>query len=71
MTEQHENRGDADRIEDIARKFFQQNYSACSIESTAFQNNTWYVKVAVTLFGQNYSRTLTIDPKTGRIISCE
>src|SRR2546426_1764080 len=31
---------DASKVKDIARKFFQYNYSACSIESATLQNNT-------------------------------
>jgi len=56
---------------DITKKFFQYNYSACRIESTTLQNNTWSVQVSVTLFAQHSSKILTIDSKTGRIISCK
>ena len=60
---------DASKVKDIARKFFQYNYSACSIESATLQNNTWSVKALVTLFGQHSDKTLVIDSKTGRIIN--
>jgi len=62
---------DAGKVNDIARKFFLYNYSACRIESTTLQKNTWSVKVLVSLFGQNSDKTLLIDSKTGRIISCK
>lgn len=62
---------DGDKVKDLARKFFQYNYSACHIESATLQNNTWSVKVLVTLFCQHSNKTLAIDSKTGRIISCK
>jgi len=62
---------DAGKVENIAKEFFEYNYSACRIESAILQNNTWSVKVTVTLFGQHSSKTLTIDSKTGNIISCK
>ena len=62
---------DADKVVDITKKFFKYNYSACRIDGTTLQNNTWSVKVSVTLFGQHSSKTLVIDSKTGKIISCK
>jgi hypothetical protein len=55
----------------MATKFFQYNYSDCNIVNTALQNNTWYVKANVTLFGKQSSKMLVIDAKTGRIVSCK
>ena len=62
---------DVDKIKDLTRKFFQYNYSACRVESAILQNNTWSVKVLVTLFCQHSNKTLAIDSKTGKIISCK
>lgn len=62
---------DADKIIDIAKKFFQYNYSACRIENATLQNNIWSVKVSVTLFAQHSSKILAIDSKTGKIIGCK
>jgi hypothetical protein len=59
------------RIEQIARKSFQYNYSSYFIENTTLQNNTWIVKGTVTLFTKQSSKTLVIDAKTGKIITCK
>jgi hypothetical protein len=60
---------DAPKIEDLVKKFFQYNYGSCVIVSATLQDNTWSVKVNVTVFGNQSSKTLTIDSKTGKIIS--
>ncbi len=62
---------DAGKVKDITRKFFQYNYSSVNIESATLQNNTWSVKVLVTLFGIPSSKILAIDSKTGKIVRCE
>src|SRR6267143_2431502 len=62
---------DSDKAGVIAKEFFQFNYSTFNIENTTLQNGTWLVKGNVTTFGKQSSRILTIDSKTGSIISCE
>ncbi len=62
---------DSDKINHIVTQFFQQNYSSFNIVSTTLENDAWYVKGFVTLFGQQLSRILTIDCKTGKILKCE
>ncbi|TLX80396.1 MAG: hypothetical protein E6L00_07660 [Thaumarchaeota archaeon] len=62
---------DSDKAVVIAIEFFQFNYSTFNIESTTLQNNTWFVKGTVTLFGKQSSRILTIDSKTGKIVDVE
>ena len=61
---------DGPKIEDMARKFFQFNYSSCNIKSATLQNKKWYVEGTVILFGIESSKKLVIDSKTGKIISC-
>ncbi len=56
-------------IEEIARKFFQFNFTSCNIVKATLEDNRWYVKASVTLYEKQSSRTLVIDSKTGRIIS--
>jgi len=62
---------DADKIDDIARKFFQLNYTMVDIVNKTFREDVWFVKVLVSSFGKQSSRMLSIESKTGRIISCE
>ncbi|HYL67341.1 MAG TPA: hypothetical protein VEU72_09375 [Nitrosopumilaceae archaeon] len=62
---------DADKVSDIATKFFRQSYSSIEIMDKTLKNEIWVVKVFVSSFNQQSHRTLSIESKTGRIISCE
>ena len=62
---------DADKVDDIARKFFQLNYTMVDIVNKTLREDVWFVKVFVTSFGKQSNRMLSIESKTGRIISCE
>jgi len=62
---------DADKVDDIARQFFQLNYTMVDIVNKALRDDIWFVKVLVTSFGKESSRMLSIESETGRIISCE
>jgi len=54
----------------IAREFFKQSFYPFEVVDTVLQDSTWLVRGLVTLFGVQSDRMLTIDSKTGRIISC-
>jgi hypothetical protein len=62
---------DSDIAVAIAREFFKQNFAHFDIAETVLQNGTWLVKGRVTSFGIQSNRLLTIDSKTGGIVSCE
>ena len=62
---------DADKVDDIALKFFKQSYSSVDIMNKTLKNDVWTVKVFVSSFNVQSSRILSIESKTGRIISCE
>ena len=62
---------DADKVDMIANKFFEQSYSYFNIVSKILRDDIWLVKVLLISFGQQSSRMLSIESKTGRIISCE
>ena len=62
---------DADKVDDIARKFFQLNYTMVDIVNKTLREDVWFVKVFVSSFGKQSNRMLSIESKTGRIISCE
>jgi len=62
---------DSDMAVVIAREFFKQGFHPFEIVNTVLQNDTWLVRGNVTIFGKQSSRILTIDSKTGSIISCE
>ena len=62
---------DADKVDDIAIKFFKQSYSYVDIVNKILRDDIWFVKVFVSSFGQQSSRTISIESKTGKIISCE
>ena len=62
---------DADKVDDIAIKFFKQNHSSVAVMNKALKNDVWTVKVFVSSFNVQSSRILSIESKTGRIISCE
>jgi hypothetical protein len=62
---------DADKAGDIATKFFKQSYSSVDVMEKTLKNDVWTVKVFVSSFNQQSSRTLSIESRTGRIISCE
>jgi len=61
----------ADEAVGITRKFFQLNYSSVDITDKVLREDIWFVKASLSLFGQHSSRTLSIESRTGRIISCE
>jgi len=61
----------ADRVKEIARIHFKNNFVPFTINSTILENQTWLVKGFVTLFGKESGRTLRIDSKTGNIIKVE
>jgi len=62
---------DADKVDDIARQFFQLNYTMVDIVNKTLRDDIWFVKALVTSFGKESSRMLSIESETGRIISCE
>jgi len=62
---------DADEVNVITEKFFRQNYSSVDIVNKILKNDIWIVKVFVSSFGQQSNRILSIESRTGRIISCE
>ena len=62
---------DAGNVDDLAKRFFLQNYTYVDIVSKILRNDIWYIEVSLTSFGQKSTRTLSIDSKTGKIISCE
>ena len=62
---------DANKIDDIARKFFLPNYTMVDIVNKTLRDEIWFVKVFVTSFGKQSNRMLSIESKTGRIVSCE
>gem|GEM_PF-3309264 len=62
---------DSGEIEQIAIRFFQQNYSSFNIVSTTLEDNVWSVKVFVSLFGNQSIKTLTVNSKTGDLLKCE
>jgi hypothetical protein len=62
---------DADEAVAIAKKFIQLNFSFVDIINKTLRGEIWFVKVFLTSFGQQSSRMLLIESKTGRIISCE
>ena len=66
-------RGDIDtfEVDNITRKFFLVNYGSVEIVNKILRDDIWVVKVLVTSFGKESSRTLSIESKTGRIINCE
>ena len=62
---------DADKVDDIALKFFKQSYSSVDIMNKTLRDDIWFVKVFVSSFGKQSNRILSIESKTGKIISCE
>ena len=62
---------DADKVDDIALKFFKQSYSSVDIMNKTLRDDIWFVKVFVSSFGKQSNRMLSIGSKTGKIISCE
>jgi hypothetical protein len=58
-------------VDDIAKRFFLQNYTYVDIVNKTLQDDIWIVKVLVTSFGQQSNRILSIESETGKIISCE
>jgi hypothetical protein len=62
---------DADEAVDIAKKFIQLNSSFVDIVNKTLRGEIWCVKVFLTSFGQQSSRMLLIESKTGRIIGFE
>jgi len=62
---------DADRAVVIARKFFAQSFDIFELSDVFLQDTNWSVKGFVTLFGVKSNRIVTINSKTGKIISCE
>jgi len=62
---------DDGNVDEIAKRFFLQNYTYVDIVNKTLQDDIWIVKVFVTSFGQQSGRILAIDSKTGRIISCK
>jgi len=62
---------DADKAVVIAREFFKHSFAPFDIVNTDLQDDIWFVKGHVLLFGVTSNRILTINSKTGRIISCE
>jgi hypothetical protein len=62
---------DDSKVDEIATKFFQQNYSSIDIQDKILKNDIWIVKALVSSFGQQSIRTLSIETKYGRIIGCE
>jgi hypothetical protein len=61
---------EADKVEKIANKFFEQNYCYFNIVSKILRDDIWIVEVVLTSFGQQSSRSLSIESKTDRIVSC-
>ncbi|HEV2193224.1 MAG TPA: hypothetical protein VGR54_06370 [Nitrosopumilaceae archaeon] len=62
---------DADKATVIARKFFAQSFDNFELGNVFLQGDDWVVKGLVTLFGLTSNRILTVDSKTGNIVSCE
>jgi len=62
---------DGFEVDRITRKFFQLHYNSVDIVSKILQDDIWIVKVFLFSFGQNLSRVLSIESKTGRILNCE
>ena len=62
---------DSDKVDDIALKFFKQSYSSVDIINKTLRDDIWFVKVFVSSFGKQSNRMLSIESKTGKIISCE
>ena len=62
---------DSDKVDDIALKFFKQSYSSVDITNKTLRDDIWFVKVFVSSFGKQSNRILSIESKTGKIISCE
>jgi hypothetical protein len=61
---------DAKRAEQIARNFLEQHYSIFDTKAS-IENETWLVEATTFMFDKESVKKLRIDPKTGRIISCE
>jgi len=61
----------ANKAINIAVEFFKHSFAPFDIEDTVLQNDTWLVKGHVNIYGMKSDRILTIDSKTGNIVSCE
>ena len=61
----------ADKAMDIAKEFFKHGFTPFEIKNTVLQNGTWRVKGLVHIYGIQSERILTIDSKTGNIVSCK
>jgi hypothetical protein len=62
---------DSNEVEVITRNFFAVNFTSVEILDKTLQDEIWFVKVLLTSFGAKSDKTLSIESKTGRVISCE
>jgi len=62
---------DGNKVEEIARSFLQQHHEVRNVRVTGFENGIWSVDAEVHSSSGHSVKKLSIDDKTGKIISVD